>query len=101
METREGQAGIVAQAAHQQMVAYEQRAFHGAGRDHARLHHRAGNQEKGQRHPKPGEQVRARRAGRDRTQVSWRLASSLALSDRSTRLRGGHGHFDLHIFGRI
>ena len=53
---RERQADVVAEAAHQQMVADQQRVLHGSRRDHAGLHHGAGDQEKCQRHPDPGEQ---------------------------------------------
>src|SRR5262249_5903194 len=54
---REGQANVVAEPAHEQMVADEQRTLHGSRRNHAGLHHRAGNQEKCQSYPAPGEQL--------------------------------------------
>ena len=57
MITREGQADIIAEAAHEQMIANEQSALHRGGGNHAGLHHGAGNQEKCQGHPNPGEQL--------------------------------------------
>src|SRR5882762_2962753 len=54
---REGYAGIVADAAHDQVIADKQRVFHRAGRNHSRLADRAINQQKNQRYPKPGDDL--------------------------------------------
>src|SRR5207245_9004933 len=53
--TREGQADIIAEAAHEQMIANEQSALHRGGGNHAGLHHDAGKQEHSEAHPNPAE----------------------------------------------
>src|SRR5882757_9618793 len=57
MPIREGHAGIVADAAHDQVIADKQRVFHRAGRNHSRLADGAINQQKNQGYPKPGDDL--------------------------------------------
>src|SRR5579859_130948 len=51
---RERNPGVVADAAHDEVVADEQRFFHGAGRNDARLADGAVNQQENEPDPKPG-----------------------------------------------
>src|SRR5229473_5300414 len=53
MQIGEGHAGVVADAAHNQVVANEQRVFHRAGRYDARLSDRAIDEEKREADPEP------------------------------------------------
>src|ERR1700719_437059 len=76
--TRKQQPDVVAEPAHEQMIADEQRALHGSGGNHAGLHHRAGNQEKRERHPNPGEQF-----------ANQTLAEGIGVNGRRTRSAGG------------
>ena len=50
----EGHAGVVAEAAHDQVIADEQRVFHRAAGNHAGLHHGSGDQQERDDHPEPG-----------------------------------------------
>src|ERR1700676_5585272 len=60
------------------MIADKERALHGSGGNHAGLHHRAGNQEKRERHPNPGEQF-----------ANQALAEGVGFNGRRTRSAGG------------
>src|SRR5579859_1500946 len=51
----EGHPSVVADAAHDQVIANEKRVLHGAGGNHAGLADSAVNQQKNQRHPEPGD----------------------------------------------
>src|SRR6185369_4684478 len=51
----EGDPGVVADAAHDQVIADQQGVFHGARRDHARLTDGAIDQHEDQRDPNPGD----------------------------------------------
>src|ERR1700675_42127 len=53
MPTCERNSGIVADAAHDQVIANQQGIFHGARRNYARLPNRSINQQKRQADPKP------------------------------------------------
>ena len=54
MPSGERNAGVVADAADDQMIADEDGVFHRAARNHARLHERAFDEEEREDHPEPG-----------------------------------------------
>jgi len=53
----EGHAGVVADAAHDEVIADEKRILHRAGRNDARLADRAVDEEKHQADPEPGDDL--------------------------------------------
>ena len=129
MVVREGHAGVVAEAAHEQMIADEQRLLHGTRGNHAGLHHRAGDQQERQRHPAPGAQFAentlaggrslirraAQRLPRPRqagvSAVSALMTGGLGLDGPRLvehslgrgfgRRAGARFHFELHGIGRV
>src|SRR4029077_879230 len=69
----ERDAGVVTDAAHDQVISDQQSVFHGAGRDHASLTNRAIDQHKNQSDPDPGDDFATGALADSRRMVVWLL----------------------------